>query len=159
MNSDAQFSHAHVARFDGGIDASADRIWTTLTDVRRLPGGYGDGVIEPSVGGRPFVKLNAAGWHPYLDMVEAETGGGMVGQRDVYMRNNAVKYGATLPAHDRIYSEGGSSSDVTRKCALADATGRARSSCQASAKTLTMRRPCLVTLAAAMTSRGPAERR
>ncbi len=35
----------------------------------------------------------------------------------------------------------------------------AASTCQASAKTLTMRRPCFVTLAEAITSRGPAERR
>jgi manganese transport protein len=42
---------------------------------------------------------------------------------------------------------------------MAVATGRDLSSCQASAKTLTMRLPCLVTLAQAITSTGRAERR
>src|SRR5260370_41835740 len=56
-------------------------------------------------------------------------------------------------------SADGSSADVSRKWALAVATGLGRSSCQASAKTLTMRLPCLVTLAEAMTSTGRAERR
>jgi uncharacterized protein YndB with AHSA1/START domain len=114
-----------------------------------------------------FVKPNAMGWHTFLDMVEAAAHGEAVEPRAAYMKRNTAKsWSRTAPTavlnvakDDRNQSADGSSSDCTRKCAEAEATGRERSSCHASAKTLTMRLPCFVTLAAAITSRGPAERR
>ena len=49
--------------------------------------------------------------------------------------------------------------DGTRNCPWAVATGLPGSSCQASTRTETTRRPCLVMVARAKVSRGPAERR
>ena len=141
MSHDAQFTHAHMVRFERSIEATPDKVWSVLTNVRLLPGWYGEGVIEPRVGGKvelmgghirgtvtqrqpstklaytwnvfctgragvglprilshararaegrrtvltlthlpvlePFVKLNAMGWHTFLDMVDAA-----VAQRD-----------------------------------------------------------------------------
>lgn len=44
-----------------------------------------------------FVKLNAAGWHTFLDMVDAAARGETVEPREVYMKRNAALYGAQLP--------------------------------------------------------------
>ncbi len=52
MSQDAQFSHAHMVRFERPLAVSPQRAWQTLTDTRRLPGWYGEGVIEPRVGGK-----------------------------------------------------------------------------------------------------------
>lgn len=52
MSHDAQFTHAPMVRFERSIEATPDRVWAVLTDVRLLPGWYGDGVIEPRVGGK-----------------------------------------------------------------------------------------------------------
>jgi uncharacterized protein YndB with AHSA1/START domain len=103
-----------------------------------------------------FVTPNAMGWHTFLDMVEAAARGLYEAQRREIPRGDAP---TVVLRRQENQSADGSSSDCTRKCAEAEATGRERSSCQASAKTLTMRLPCFVTLAAAITSRGPAERR
>jgi len=43
-----------------------------------------------------FVKLNAMGWHTYLDMVTAAARGETVQSRDSYMANNAKHYGIDL---------------------------------------------------------------
>jgi uncharacterized protein YndB with AHSA1/START domain len=43
-----------------------------------------------------FVKLNAMGWHTYLDMVTAAVRGETVGARDSYMTVNAKRYGIDL---------------------------------------------------------------
>ena len=109
-----------------------------------------------------FVKLNAMGWHTYLDMVDAAGA-----RRDG--RNRAIPTWRRTPGttasispirrRDRQSDGGASSADCHQEMGVAVATGLERSSCQASAKTLTMRRPCLVTLAEAMTSTGRAERR
>jgi uncharacterized protein YndB with AHSA1/START domain len=156
MSQDAQFSHAHMVRFERRMIVSPGRAWQTLTDARRLPGWYGEGVIEGRVGGKvelmgghirgvvtqwlpsrnlayswnvfmpgqqvsdypesyltleltdaklvlthlpvleSFVKINAAGWHTYLDMVEAELAGSKVQERAFYMRRNAERYGVDL---------------------------------------------------------------
>ena len=40
-----------------------------------------------------FVKLNAMGWHTFLDMVEDEVGGQPVQPRETYMKRNAERYG------------------------------------------------------------------
>ena len=43
-----------------------------------------------------FVKLNAMGWHTFLDMVDAAARGGLVEPREVYMKRNAERYGVDL---------------------------------------------------------------
>lgn len=43
-----------------------------------------------------FVKLNAMGWHTYLDMVDAAVRGVPVETRDTYMKANASRYGIDL---------------------------------------------------------------
>lgn len=158
MTEGAQFTHAHMVRLVRAPTAPTERVWQTLTDTRRLPGWYGEGTIEPRIGGRvdlmaghirgvvtqwqptaklaytwnvfmpgqsvsdypesyltldlapgkltlthlpvleEFVKLNAAGWHTFLDMVEDELAGKPVEPRAVYMKRNAERYGVTLPS-------------------------------------------------------------
>ena len=44
-----------------------------------------------------FVKLNAAGWHTFLDMVDAAARGTQVEPREAYMQRNARRYGVDLP--------------------------------------------------------------
>jgi hypothetical protein len=44
-----------------------------------------------------FVKLNAAGWHTFLDMLDAAARGQTVEPRAVYMKRNATWYGVSLP--------------------------------------------------------------
>jgi len=51
MTGHAQFLQAHMVRFERPIAASPERLWNALTDVGRVPGWYGDGMIEPGVGG------------------------------------------------------------------------------------------------------------
>jgi uncharacterized protein YndB with AHSA1/START domain len=143
MSEEAQFTHAHMVRFE-----------------RLLPGWHGEGHIEPPVGGtfalmgghirgtvtqclpqqrlayswnafnpgdeispypesyptlalklaggdtsltlthlpvlERFVKLNAMGWHTYLDMMAAVLRGEPVTSRDAYMARNAKTYGIDL---------------------------------------------------------------
>jgi uncharacterized protein YndB with AHSA1/START domain len=40
-----------------------------------------------------FVKLNAVGWHTFLDMVDAAARGVAVEPREGYMKRNAKRYG------------------------------------------------------------------
>ena len=157
MSNDAQFTHAHMVRFERSIDASPAAIWAVLTDTNRLPGWYGaDGILEGQVGGavsfltghirgtitqwnpskrlahswnvfapgetesrfpesyltleldggalalahlpvlEAFVKLNAMGWHTFLDMVDAAARGATVEPREAYMKRNAARYGVDL---------------------------------------------------------------
>jgi len=160
MSHDAQFTHAPMVRFERPIDAALDRVWSVLTDVRRLPGWYGEGTIEPRIGGKvelmgghirgtvtrcqparqlahswnvfspgetqssfpesyltlelaekgghtqltlthlptleQFVKLNAMGWHTFLDMVDAASRRATVEPREAYMKRNAERYGVDL---------------------------------------------------------------
>ena len=162
MTGDAQFTHAHMVRFERALTAPTERLWRLLTDTTALPGWYGQGVIEPRLGGKvelmaghikgvvtqwqpmkrlaytwnvfmpgqqvsdfpesyltleimgeissgtltlthlpvleQFVKLNAAGWHTFLDMVEAAARGDKVEDRGVYMKKNAARYGVSLPS-------------------------------------------------------------
>jgi hypothetical protein len=44
-----------------------------------------------------FVKLNAVGWHTFLDMVDAAASGATVEPREAYMVRNAERYGVELP--------------------------------------------------------------
>jgi len=160
MSPDAQFTHAHMVHFDRLLPGSAEKIWPVLTETRWLPGWYGEGAIEPQVGGKVelmaghikgvvtqwdpphklaytwnvfnsgdsaspypesyltlalaaredgvvltlehlpvlerFVRLNAMGWHSYLDMVEAAVRGQPVEARQAYMTRNAKRYGIDL---------------------------------------------------------------
>jgi uncharacterized protein YndB with AHSA1/START domain len=52
MSQDAQFTHAHMVRFERALTAPPERVWQTLTEPSRLPGWYGEGTIEPRVGGK-----------------------------------------------------------------------------------------------------------
>jgi uncharacterized protein YndB with AHSA1/START domain len=157
MSRDAQFTHAHMVRFERPLPAAREKVWDVLTDTARLPGWYGDGTIEGRPGGtvtlmgghirgtvtqwvpltklaytwnvfmpgqaasdypesyltlelddaklvlthlpvlEEFVKLNAMGWHTFLDMVEAAARGATVEPREVYMKRNAAIYGVELP--------------------------------------------------------------
>jgi hypothetical protein len=38
MNKGAQFTHAHMTRFDWPMPAGRDTVWELLTDTQRLPG-------------------------------------------------------------------------------------------------------------------------
>lgn len=160
MTEDAQFTHAHMVRFERTLPGPVARVWAVLTDTRALPGWYGEGAIEPRAGGTidlmaghirgivtqwepprwltyswnvfnpgdavspypesyltftlapaepgvlltlehlpvldRFLKLNAMGWHTYLDMVEAELRGETVEPRQAYMTRNAKRYGIDL---------------------------------------------------------------
>ena len=160
MSQDAQFTHANMVRFEWPLPGPRERTWGVLTDTSRLPGWYGEGRIEPQVGGAvtlmgghirgvvtqwepprrlaytwnvfnpgdevspypesyliltlaasgsdtmltlehlpvldAFVKLNAMGWHTYLDMVGACVRGVPVESRETYMKANAKRYGIDL---------------------------------------------------------------
>ncbi len=160
MTEGAQFTHAHMVRFDRLLPGPVEKVWAALTDTRWLPGWYGSGGIEPQAGGKVelmgghirgvvtqwaplqklaytwnvfnpgdevspypesyltvtlapqesavaltlehlpvmerFVKLNAMGWHTYLDMVDAAVRGEAVEARDAYMARNAKRYGIDL---------------------------------------------------------------
>ncbi|MDP1749351.1 MAG: SRPBCC family protein [Reyranella sp.] len=160
MSEDAQFTHAHMVRFERLLPGPVERAWQVLTEASLLPGWYGEGHIEPRIGGavtlmgghirgtvtqclpperltyswnvfnpgdevspypesylslelKPaggdtaltlthlpvlerFVKLNAMGWHTYLDMVAAAVRGEPVAPRDAYMTRNAKTYGIDL---------------------------------------------------------------
>ena len=43
-----------------------------------------------------FVKLNAMGWHTFLDMADAAARGVAVESREAYMKRNAERYGIDL---------------------------------------------------------------
>ena len=160
MSDGAQFTHAHMVRFERHRPGPPAQAWSFLADTGRLPGWYGDGSIEPRVGGavslmgghirgvvtqwqppgrlaytwnvynpgdatspypesyviltlaasvegtlltlehlpvlESFVKLNAMGWHTFVDMVDAAVRGEPVHGRDHYMAQNARQYGVDL---------------------------------------------------------------
>jgi uncharacterized protein YndB with AHSA1/START domain len=160
MGPDAQFTHAHMVRFERNVPVQPAELWRVLTEVEALPGWYGEGRIEAQSGGAvelmdghirgtvthctpeqrltyswnvfspgeeaspfpesyltlaleprgggttltlthlpvlgEFVKLNAMGWHTFLDMVEAAATGRPVEPRAAYMQRNAQRYGIDL---------------------------------------------------------------
>jgi uncharacterized protein YndB with AHSA1/START domain len=51
MNQDAHFTHAHMVRFERHLQAPPDKVWSVLTEAKSVPNWYGNGVIEPHVGG------------------------------------------------------------------------------------------------------------
>ncbi len=80
MRPDAQFTHAHMVRFERPLSAAREKLWALLTTPALLPGWYGDGMIKGSVLTYlpvmdEFMKLNAMGWHTFLDMVDAAARG------------------------------------------------------------------------------------
>ena len=157
MTEDAQFTHANMVRFTRKLAGPAAEVWPVLTETRRLPGWYGEGMIQGRVGGavslmdghikgvvtqwvplkklaytwnvfmpgqtvsdypesyltleldgskltlthlpvlEAFVKLNAAGWHTFLDMVDTAVRGDKVEERGVYMKHNAERYAIPSP--------------------------------------------------------------
>lgn len=160
MSDGAQFTHAHMVRFERHLPCLPAQAWAFLADPGRLPGWYGDSRIEHRVGGavslmgghirgvvtqwqppgrlaytwnvynpgdatspypesyviltlapaaegsrftlehlpvlESFVKLNAMGWHTFVDMVDAAVRGEPVQGRDHYMAQNARQYGVDL---------------------------------------------------------------
>jgi uncharacterized protein YndB with AHSA1/START domain len=160
MSHDAQFTHAHMVRFDWPLAGPPNTVWSVLTDINRLPAWYGDGVLDGKVGGtvrlmgghirgtvtqwqpqrklayswnvfgtgeetspypesyltlelspqaagtlltlvhlpvlERFVKVNAMGWHNYLDMVDAAVRGAPVEPREILAQRNAERYGVDL---------------------------------------------------------------
>ena len=59
MSPDAQFSHAHMVRFDRLLPGPIERVWAALTDTARLPAWYGTGSIEGRIAG----KVDLMGGH------------------------------------------------------------------------------------------------
>jgi uncharacterized protein YndB with AHSA1/START domain len=51
MNKGAQFTHARMTRFERPLPAARDKVWSMLTETSRLPGWYGEGLLEPRTGG------------------------------------------------------------------------------------------------------------
>jgi hypothetical protein len=51
MSEDAQFTHAHMVRFERLMPGPVERTWQVLTDVGQLPGWYGEGRIDSRIGG------------------------------------------------------------------------------------------------------------
>ena len=160
MSDGAHFTHAHMVRVERHLPGPPAQAWSFLADTGRLPGWYGEGSIEPRVGGavslmgghirgvvtqwqppgrlaytwnvynpgdatspypesyviltlaasvegtlltlehlpvlESFVKLNAMGWHTFVDMIDAAVRGEPVHGRDHYMARNARQYGVDL---------------------------------------------------------------
>ena len=51
MSDGAQFTHAHMVRFERHLPGPPAQAWSFLADTGRLPGWYGESSIEPRVGG------------------------------------------------------------------------------------------------------------
>lgn len=51
MSDDGQLQKAAMVRFERLLPGPIERVWEFLTDTRRLPAWFGDGAIEPRVGG------------------------------------------------------------------------------------------------------------
>ena len=59
MSGRAQFTHAHMTRFERSLPASREKVWSLLTTPSLLPEWYGAGRIEGYVGG----QVNLMGGH------------------------------------------------------------------------------------------------
>lgn len=51
MNSDAPFRREPAIRFECLLPGPVDRVWNLLVDTKQISDWYGDGTIEPRVGG------------------------------------------------------------------------------------------------------------
>lgn len=51
MNDEAQFHRVPMVRFERLLPGPVERVWEFLTNTDRLPGWFGDAMIEPRVGG------------------------------------------------------------------------------------------------------------
>ncbi len=160
MNGKGEFQTAAMVRFERLLPGPIERVWEFLVSPDRLPGWFGDAIIEPRAGGavtimgghvrgvvttwnpprrltytwnvftpgeaespypesyvtfelesrgsdvrltlthlpvlERFEKQNAMGWHTFLDMLGAALRGEQVESREVYMRQNAARYGVDL---------------------------------------------------------------
>jgi len=56
MSDDAQMGTAPMVRFERTLPGPIERVWEYLTDTARLPEWFGDGTIEPRVGGAVTFK-------------------------------------------------------------------------------------------------------
>ena len=52
MSHDAQFTHAHMVRFDRLLPGPTEQVWSVLTDTDGLPGWYGARRDRARVGGK-----------------------------------------------------------------------------------------------------------
>ena len=51
MDSNGQFGHASMVRFERSLPGPIERVWEFLTSTERLPAWFGNGTIEPRQGG------------------------------------------------------------------------------------------------------------
>jgi uncharacterized protein YndB with AHSA1/START domain len=51
VSGDAQFQKVPMVRFERTLPGPIDRVWEFITDPERLPAWFGQGTIEPRVGG------------------------------------------------------------------------------------------------------------
>src|SRR5882757_8162576 len=51
MNNDGQFGKVPMVRFERLLPGPIERVWEFLVDTNRLSGWFGEGTIEPRVGG------------------------------------------------------------------------------------------------------------
>jgi uncharacterized protein YndB with AHSA1/START domain len=59
MSQDGQLKRAAMVQFERVMPGPIERVWEFLTDPKRLPGWFGEGTIEPRVGG----AVNLMGGH------------------------------------------------------------------------------------------------
>lgn len=74
MSDDAQFLKKPAVRFERTLAAPVERVWEFLTETSRLPGWYGDGKIEPRVGGSVkmmggHIRGTVTQWNPEKKLV------------------------------------------------------------------------------------------
>jgi uncharacterized protein YndB with AHSA1/START domain len=51
MSDEAQFRREPTVRFERILPGPVERVWQFLTDPKRLPGWFGEAIIEPRAGG------------------------------------------------------------------------------------------------------------
>jgi uncharacterized protein YndB with AHSA1/START domain len=59
MNPDGQLKRVATVQFERILPGPIERVWAFLTETSRLPGWFGEGTIEPRVGG----AVNLMGGH------------------------------------------------------------------------------------------------
>jgi uncharacterized protein YndB with AHSA1/START domain len=59
MSPDGQLKRVAMVQFERILPGPIERVWTFLTDASKLPGWFGEGTIEPRVGG----AVNLMGGH------------------------------------------------------------------------------------------------
>jgi uncharacterized protein YndB with AHSA1/START domain len=69
MDEAAKFIRESAVRFERLLPGPIERVWEFLIDTKRLPGWYGNGAIEPRVGGAVsfmdgHIKGTITHWNP-----------------------------------------------------------------------------------------------